>query len=179
MMEGVVNVLKAPGLTSSDVVSDIRKIFGQKRVGHTGTLDPDAAGVLPICVGRATRLFDYLVDKNKVYIGEIKYEYGVIWGKLIANGTTGWVNLSGVTYTVAGTTTAEMNVRTAKYTGTEDNILGSIPNGTNISVCELSFDENGNLWGKLTGWGGDPAMNGGYLVIKNSAGDVRVSGVIG
>lgn len=73
MLEGVVNVLKPPGLTSSDVVSDIRHIFGMKRVGHTGTLDPGAAGVLPICIGRATRLFDYLVDKEKEYIGEIAF----------------------------------------------------------------------------------------------------------
>ena len=73
MLEGVVNVLKPPGLTSSDVVSDIRHIFGIKRVGHTGTLDPGAAGVLPICIGRATRLFDYLVDKEKEYIGEIAF----------------------------------------------------------------------------------------------------------
>lgn len=71
MMEGVVNVLKPPGMTSSDVVVDIRHIFGTKRVGHTGTLDPGAAGVLPICVGRATRLFDYLVEKEKTYIAEL------------------------------------------------------------------------------------------------------------
>lgn len=56
MLEGVVNVLKPPGMSSSDVVTDIRHIFNMKRVGHTGTLDPGAAGVLPICIGRATRL---------------------------------------------------------------------------------------------------------------------------
>ena len=70
MLEGVVNVLKPPGMSSSDVVTDIRHIFNMKRVGHTGTLDPGAAGVLPICIGRATRLFDYLVDKEKEYIGQ-------------------------------------------------------------------------------------------------------------
>lgn len=71
--EGIVNVLKPPGMTSSNVVSDIRKLFGLKRVGHTGTLDPGAAGVLPICLGRATRLFDFLVDKEKEYIAEIAF----------------------------------------------------------------------------------------------------------
>lgn len=71
LLEGVVNVLKPPGMTSSDVVSDIRRVFGMKRVGHTGTLDPGAAGVLPVCTGRATRLFDYLVDKEKEYLAEI------------------------------------------------------------------------------------------------------------
>lgn len=73
MTEGIVNVLKPPGMTSSNVVSDIRRLFNLKRVGHTGTLDPGAAGVLPICLGRATRLFDYLVDKEKEYIAEIAF----------------------------------------------------------------------------------------------------------
>ncbi len=72
-MEGVVNVLKPPGMTSSDVVTDVRRIFSMKRVGHTGTLDPGAAGVLPVCLGRATRLFDYLTDKQKEYYAEISF----------------------------------------------------------------------------------------------------------
>ncbi len=71
MNEGLVNILKPPGMTSSDVVADVRKIFAMKRVGHTGTLDPGAAGVLGICLGRATRFFDLLVDKKKEYICEI------------------------------------------------------------------------------------------------------------
>ena len=70
-MEGVVTVLKPPGMTSSNAVYDARRIFGQKRAGHLGTLDPGAAGVLPVCLGRATRLFDYLVDKDKEYIFEL------------------------------------------------------------------------------------------------------------
>ncbi|MDL2234911.1 tRNA pseudouridine(55) synthase TruB [Christensenellaceae bacterium OttesenSCG-928-L17] len=71
--EGIVNILKPPGMTSSNVVSDVRRLFGVKRVGHTGTLDPGAAGVLPVCVGRATRLFDIFVDKQKEYIAEIAF----------------------------------------------------------------------------------------------------------
>lgn len=66
--EGVICVLKPPGMTSSDAVTDVRRVFNEKRVGHTGTLDPAAAGVLPICLGRATRLFDFLVDKRKEYL---------------------------------------------------------------------------------------------------------------
>lgn len=58
-------------MTSSDVVADVRHILRMKRVGHTGTLDPGAAGVLGICLGRATRLFDLLVDKEKEYICEL------------------------------------------------------------------------------------------------------------
>ncbi|MBQ5488123.1 MAG: tRNA pseudouridine(55) synthase TruB [Clostridia bacterium] len=84
--EGIVSVLKPPGMTSSDVVVDIRKIFREKRVGHTGTLDPAAAGVLPICIGRATRLFDYLVDKEKEYLAEIRFgtatDTGDAFGKI-------------------------------------------------------------------------------------------------
>ena len=73
MIEGIVTVLKPPSMSSSDVVVDVRKIFETKRVGHLGTLDPEAAGVLPVCVGRAVRLFDYLVDKQKTYLAEIAF----------------------------------------------------------------------------------------------------------
>ncbi len=73
MIEGIVTVLKPPAMSSSDVVVDVRKIFETKRVGHLGTLDPEAAGVLPVCVGRAVRLLDYLVDKQKTYLGEIAF----------------------------------------------------------------------------------------------------------
>lgn len=70
---GVFNIVKAPGPTSQDVVSDVKRILKAGKVGHTGTLDPGAAGVLPICVGKATRLFDYLVDKDKEYRCEILF----------------------------------------------------------------------------------------------------------
>ena len=73
MIEGIVTVLKPPAMSSSDVVVDVRRIFSTKRVGHLGTLDPEAAGVLPVCVGRAVRLFDYLVDKQKTYLAEISF----------------------------------------------------------------------------------------------------------
>lgn len=71
--EGIVTVLKPPGMTSSNAVYDVRRIFSVKRVGHLGTLDPGAAGALPVCVGRAAKLFDYLVDKEKTYIAEIAF----------------------------------------------------------------------------------------------------------
>ncbi len=71
-MDGFINFLKPPGMTSSDCVLFVRRLLPKKTpVGHGGTLDPDAAGVLPICVGRATRLFDYIIDKQKTYIGEL------------------------------------------------------------------------------------------------------------
>lgn len=71
-MDGFVNLLKPPGMTSSDGVLFVRRLLPRKTpVGHGGTLDPDAAGVLPVCVGRATRLFDYIIDKKKTYVGEV------------------------------------------------------------------------------------------------------------
>ncbi|MCL6611903.1 MAG: tRNA pseudouridine(55) synthase TruB [Peptococcaceae bacterium] len=71
-MDGLLNVLKPPGMTSHDVVSHIRRLSGIKRVGHTGTLDPGAAGVLLACCGRATRLIEYL-DHDKRYRAEITF----------------------------------------------------------------------------------------------------------
>ena len=72
-MDGVVVLLKPPGMTSSNAVYDVRRIFSEKRAGHLGTLDPGAAGVLPVCIGRATKLFDYLVDKRKEYVFELAF----------------------------------------------------------------------------------------------------------
>ena len=69
--EGIVPLLKPPGLSSSDCVVDVRRLFQEKRVGHLGTLDPGAGGILPVCVGRAVRLFDFLVDKDKTYRFEL------------------------------------------------------------------------------------------------------------
>ena len=65
MMEGVVSVLKPPAMSSSDAVVDVRRIFGTGRVGHLGTLDPEAAGVLPVCVGR---LNSAMVIKLKICV---------------------------------------------------------------------------------------------------------------
>ena len=72
-MNGVLNVLKPPAMTSSDVVSRIRRMLSERRVGHTGTLDPGAAGVLPVCVGRATKIADYIMSADKEYIAEIRF----------------------------------------------------------------------------------------------------------
>ncbi|WP_456081933.1 tRNA pseudouridine(55) synthase TruB [Mediterraneibacter sp.] len=66
-MNGIINVYKEKGYTSHDVVAILRKIAGQKKIGHTGTLDPDATGVLPVCLGRATKVCDLLTDHDKTY----------------------------------------------------------------------------------------------------------------
>jgi len=72
-MNGVLNVLKPTGMTSSDIVTFVRRNLNIKKVGHTGTLDPNVSGVLPICVGKATKFSDYLMSGDKEYIVEIKF----------------------------------------------------------------------------------------------------------
>lgn len=67
MVNGIINVYKEKGFTSFDVVAKLRGIFGQKKIGHTGTLDPDAIGVLPVCLGKATKVCELLTDKDKEY----------------------------------------------------------------------------------------------------------------
>lgn len=67
MMDGIINVYKEKGYTSHDVVAKLRGILRMKKIGHTGTLDPDAEGVLPVCLGKATKLCDLLTDKTKTY----------------------------------------------------------------------------------------------------------------
>ncbi len=75
MNSGVINVLKPPGMTSHDVVSFVRRTYGLKRVGHAGTLDPAAAGVLPVFLGNATRLVEYLADADKSYRAELTFGF--------------------------------------------------------------------------------------------------------
>ena len=67
MIHGIINVYKEKGYTSHDVVAKLRGIAGQKKIGHTGTLDPDAEGVLPVCLGKATKVCELLIDKDKTY----------------------------------------------------------------------------------------------------------------
>lgn len=67
MVNGIINIYKEAGFTSHDVVAKLRGIVKQKKIGHTGTLDPDATGVLPVCLGNATKLCDMLTDKSKEY----------------------------------------------------------------------------------------------------------------
>ena len=69
-MDGIFNVLKPPGMTSHDVIGFLRRALNTKKIGHGGTLDPDAAGVLPVFVGTATRLLSYAMEGRKQYIAE-------------------------------------------------------------------------------------------------------------
>ncbi len=72
-MNGFLCFLKPPGMTSSQAVVAVRKLLGKEKVGHAGTLDPQACGILPLMVGRGARLFDYLTEKEKTYIAELAF----------------------------------------------------------------------------------------------------------
>ena len=69
---GFLNIYKPVGMTSHDVVARLRKITGIKQIGHTGTLDPFAEGVLPVCIGKATRLIEFL-DDDKEYLATVQF----------------------------------------------------------------------------------------------------------
>lgn len=71
-MNGIINIYKEKGFTSFDVVAKMRGILNMKKIGHTGTLDPDAMGVLPVCIGNGTRLVELLADHDKEYIAELR-----------------------------------------------------------------------------------------------------------
>src|SRR5699024_7481477 len=70
-MDGILPLYKERGMTSNDAVFKCRKIFKTGKVGHSGTLDPNVDGVLPICIGRATKVVNYMMESGKVYQGEI------------------------------------------------------------------------------------------------------------
>jgi len=84
-MDGILAINKATGMTSHDVVARVRKLLKQKRVGHAGTLDPAASGVLPICIGQGTRVAEYLSESGKAYQAEITF--GVVTDTYDAEGT--------------------------------------------------------------------------------------------
>jgi tRNA pseudouridine55 synthase len=92
-MNGIMNVLKPPGMTSHDIIYFIRKRLKMKKVGHTGTLDPEAAGVLPVCVGKATKAVQFITDKRKKYRTTIKFgiqtetydKYGAVFESVEVN----------------------------------------------------------------------------------------------
>ncbi|APM38799.1 tRNA pseudouridine(55) synthase TruB [Clostridium kluyveri] len=71
-MDGILNINKPEGMTSFDVVRKVKFMLKNKKIGHTGTLDPIASGVLPVCVGRATKFADYMVQSKKIYLAELR-----------------------------------------------------------------------------------------------------------
>lgn len=103
---GVLNVLKPPGMTSHQVVAWVRRLTAERRAGHTGTLDPLAAGVLPVCLGRATRLAEYLAGAAKEYQAEmllgLTTDSGDTQGRVLARRDAGAVDASQVERALAG-----------------------------------------------------------------------------
>jgi tRNA pseudouridine55 synthase len=95
-LTGVLNVLKPPGLTSHDVVDEVRRLAGMRRIGHTGTLDPGACGTLVLCLGHATRIAEFLTDQRKAYRTEFTFgiatdsgdAYGAVVAEADASGLT-------------------------------------------------------------------------------------------
>ncbi|MBO5208420.1 MAG: tRNA pseudouridine(55) synthase TruB [Lachnospiraceae bacterium] len=104
MYHGIINIYKEAGFTSHDVVAKLRGILKQKKIGHTGTLDPDAVGVLPVCLGSGTRLCDMLTDKTKEYVAELRL--GV---------TTDTQDMSGTILTQKEVTVSEEQVENAVH----------------------------------------------------------------
>ena len=83
-MDGILNINKPPGETSFGVVAMVKRLSGERRVGHAGTLDPAATGVLPICLGQGTRVIEFLIDTTKIYRAQI--ELGVATDTYDASG---------------------------------------------------------------------------------------------
>jgi tRNA pseudouridine55 synthase len=114
LISGLVVVDKPSGWTSHDVVARCRKVFGQKRVGHAGTLDPDATGVLLVGLGRVTRLLRFLTELPKTYVGEVVL--GVETSTLDASGDVR------ATYDMAAVTDEEIRAACARFTGTIEQV---------------------------------------------------------
>ena len=132
MIHGVINIYKERGFTSHDVVGKLRGILRQKKIGHTGTLDPDAEGVLPVCLGKATKLCDLLTDKEKTYRAVL------LLGK-----TTDTQDVSGTVLSEAPVTAEEEKVREA--------ILSFVGDYDQIPPMYSALKVNGQ---KLLGCGG-------------------------
>ncbi len=106
-MDGILNIDKALGITSMDVVRQVKRLTSQRHTGHAGTLDPEAAGVLPVCLGQATRLMQYVVDGEKEYLATIRL--GVTTDTYDAVGqVVDEQDASGVTQSVVEATLASM-----------------------------------------------------------------------
>ena len=94
MLNGILIVKKEKDFTSNDVVAKLRGICRQKKIGHTGTLDPNAEGVLPVCLGNATKLCDMLTDRSKEYVAEmtlgITSDTQDIWGRVLSDSGDKW-----------------------------------------------------------------------------------------
>ena len=120
MINGIINVYKEAGYTSFDVVARLRGILRIKKIGHTGTLDPDAVGVLPVCVGNATKICDVLTDTDK------QYKCTMLLG------------VKTDTFDISGRTLNEVDVNVTK----EDivNVVNSFNEQFNMQISEIDYN---------------------------------------
>lgn len=107
LLNGMIIIRKEPGYTSNDVVAKLRGILHMKKIGHTGTLDPDAEGVLPVCLGNATKLVDLIADRDKEYVAVMKLGVTTDTGDLSGNSSV----LTEVAETVIKSEISESEVR--------------------------------------------------------------------
>ena len=112
-MDGIINVYKERGFTSHDVVAKLRGILKQKKIGHTGTLDPEAQGVLPVCLGKGTKVCELLTDKTKTY-----------QAVLLLGTVTDTQDITGTVLKTGEVTCTEAQVRTciADFIGTQEQV---------------------------------------------------------
>ncbi len=107
-MDGFLNVLKNKGLTSHDVVLEVRRVFGERKAGHLGTLDPMARGVLPVALGSYRRLAEYLLDEDKDYLAEfifgVSTDTGDLDGQVISRAESSYITPSRVRELLPGFT---------------------------------------------------------------------------
>ncbi len=105
-LTGVLNVLKPPGMTSHDVVDELRRLTGMRRIGHTGTLDPGACGVLVLCLGHATKIAEFLTDQRKGYRTEFTFgvatDSGDAYGAVVGEADASSLGRDEVTAALAG-----------------------------------------------------------------------------
>ena len=111
MINGIVIINKEKGYTSHDVCAKVRGILRQKKVGHTGTLDPDATGVLPVCLGNATKLCDVLTDKTKEYIATLLISSSLQALKLLLGTVTDTLDIGGAVLSQNPVLVSEEEVR--------------------------------------------------------------------
>ncbi len=105
-LTGVLNVLKPPGMTSHDVVDELRRLTGMRRIGHTGTLDPGACGVLVLCLGHATKISEFLTDQRKGYRTEFSFgvatDSGDAYGAVVSEADASSLDYRAVEAALAG-----------------------------------------------------------------------------
>lgn len=112
MTHGIVNLLKPPGLTSHDAVQQVRTMLGERRVGHAGTLDPGATGVLVVCVGEATKAVPFMEEHEKEYWGEAVLGWATFTqdaeGVVVERAPVGWETSVGAIAAAAAGLTGEL-----------------------------------------------------------------------